>query len=199
MTHHTPDSTTINAALELLAKHGLEEAGSAFEVLLNEAMRIERAEYLGAGHYERSADRNGYANGYKPKRVKSRLGELELAVPKVRGHGPDAEPFYPKSLERGERSERALKLAVAQMWVDGVSTRKVKSITEELCGFEVSSTQVSRAAKLLDEELAEWRNRPLGEFRYLILDARYEKVRHGGRQPRERPLDPDADRGLVQS
>jgi putative transposase len=83
-------------------------------------------------------------------------------------------------LERGERSERALKLAVAEMYVQGVSTRKVAAITEELCGLEVSSVQVSRAAALLDEELAGWRNRPLGETPYLILDARYEKIRHGG-------------------
>ncbi len=88
--------------------------------------------------------------------------------------------FYPTVLERGERSERALKLAVAEMYVQGVSTRKVAAITEELCGLEVNSTQVSRAAALLDEELSAWRNRPLGEIPYLILDARYEKIRHGG-------------------
>jgi transposase-like protein len=88
--------------------------------------------------------------------------------------------FYPSFLERGIRSERALKIALAEMYVQGVSTRKVTSIIEELCGFEVSSEEVSRAAKLLDEELTCWRNRPLGKFIYLILDARYEKIRHGG-------------------
>ncbi len=88
--------------------------------------------------------------------------------------------FYPKSLERGVRSERALKLAVAEMYVQGVSTRKVTKITSELCGLDVSSSQVSRAAQLLDEELQSWRERPLGKLPYLILDARYEKVRHGG-------------------
>jgi transposase-like protein len=92
----------------------------------------------------------------------------------------DGESFYPSALERGERSERALKLALAEMYVQGVSTRKVKAITEELCGFEISSTQVSRISKELDEELEKWRSRPLGENQYLILDARYEKVRHGG-------------------
>jgi transposase-like protein len=88
--------------------------------------------------------------------------------------------FYPTVLERGERSERALKLAVAEMYVQGVSTRKVAAITQELCGLEVSSVQVSRAAVLLDEELHAWRSRALGETPYLILDARYEKIRHGG-------------------
>jgi len=88
--------------------------------------------------------------------------------------------FYPSALERGERSERALKLAVAEMYVQGVSTRKVAEITKELCGLEISSTQVSRAAELLDDELQAWRERPLERVPYVILDARYEKVRHGG-------------------
>lgn len=92
----------------------------------------------------------------------------------------DGERFYPSALEKGIRSERALKLAVAEMYVQGVSTRKVAAITEELCGTQISSTQVSRAAALLDEELDGWRNRTLGKCSYLILDARYEKVRHGG-------------------
>jgi putative transposase len=88
--------------------------------------------------------------------------------------------FYPSALEKGLRSERALKLAVAEMYVAGVSTRKVTEVMEQLCGLEVSSTQVSRLAKLLDEELIAWRSRPIGEIPYLVLDARYEKVRHGG-------------------
>ena len=180
MTHHEPDATTIETALELLTEHGYEDMARAIEILLGEAMKIERSVFLGAGPYERNEDRIGHANGYKPKRVKSRLGELELKIPKVRGLADGIEPFYLRALERGERSERALKLAVAQMWVEGVSTRKVKQVTEELCGLEVSSSQVSRAAKLLDEELEAWRTRPLGKHRYLILDARYEKVRHGG-------------------
>ena len=148
MTHHEPDATTISAALELLSEHGYDDMVRAIEILLGEAMKIERSALLGAGPYERTDGRKGHANGYKPKRVKSRLGELELSIPKVRGLAEDEEPFYPRALERGERSERALKLALAQMWVEGVSTRKVKKVTEELCGLEVSSTQVSRAAQL---------------------------------------------------
>ena len=88
--------------------------------------------------------------------------------------------FYPSALERGERSERALKLAVAEMYVQGVSTRKAAEITRELCGLEINSSQVSRAAQLLDEELQAWRERSLSKVPYVILDARYEKVRHGG-------------------
>jgi putative transposase len=96
-------------------------------------------------------------------------------VPQTRGV-----EFYPSALEKGLRSERALKLAVAEMYVQGVSTRKVAAITEKLCGREVTTAQVSRAAQALDEELEKWRARPLDETPYLILDARYEKVRHGG-------------------
>jgi transposase-like protein len=88
--------------------------------------------------------------------------------------------FYPSALERGVRSEKALKLALAEMYVQGVSTRKMSQITEELCGCEVSSSDVSRAAAALDEELEKWRDRPLGEVKYVILDARYNKVRHSG-------------------
>jgi len=92
----------------------------------------------------------------------------------------DSEGFYPKSLEKGIRSERALKAALAEMYITGVSTRRVTKITEELCGLEISSSEVSRATKLLDDEVESWRNRKLGIIKYLVLDARYEKVRHGG-------------------
>jgi transposase-like protein len=166
--------------LELLAAHGFEGMAGAMEILLNEAMSLERDDFLGAAPYERSPERRGHANGFKGKRVKSRLGELQLQVPQVRDV-EDGEGFYPRALERGERSERALKLALAEMYVKGVSTRKVAAITKELCGLEVSSAQVSRAAAELDEELEAWRTRPLGRMDYLVLDARYEKVRHGGR------------------
>jgi transposase-like protein len=123
----------------------------------------------------------GHANGFKPKNLKSRIGELALEIPQVRGLSEGAEPFYPRSLERGLRSERALKLAVAEMYLQGVSTRRVLEVTKQLCGFEVSSSQVSRATALLDEELEAWRTRSLGAMPHLILDARYEKVRHGGK------------------
>jgi len=172
---HQEQSNALDSIVELLAEHGFEGMAQAIEILFNEAMKLQRAEALGALPYQRTADRRGHANGFKPKTVQSRLGTLELQVPQTRGV-----EFYPSVLERGVRSERALKLAVAEMYVQGVSTRKVAAITQELCGLDVSSMQVSRAAALLDEELAAWRNRPLGEVPYLILDARYEKIRHGG-------------------
>jgi putative transposase len=173
---HQPDSTVVEAVVQLLCENGLESMAEAVRILLNEAMKAERSHALGAGAYERSDKRRGYANGFKPKTINTRLGSMTVQIPQVRGEVD----FYPSALERGVRSERALKLAIAEMYVHGVSTRKVTQVMEELCGLEVSSTQVSRASQLLDEELATWRNRPLGRFPYVFFDARYEKVRHGG-------------------
>jgi putative transposase len=161
--------------LTLLVDHGFEGFASAIQILMNEAMKLERETVLGAGRYERTATRRGYANGFKPKTVETRLGSLELAVPQTRGI-----EFYPSALERGPRSERALKLAVAEMYLQGVSTRKVTAVMQELCGLDVTSMDVSRAVRLLDEEFQKWRERPLGEIVYLLVDARYEKVRVAG-------------------
>ena len=88
--------------------------------------------------------------------------------------------FYPSCLEKGIRSERALRVSLAEMYVQGVSTRKVASIVEEMCGFGVTSSQVSRAAAELDKEFDAWRNRALGAYPYVFFDARYESIRHGG-------------------
>ena len=167
-------NTQLLELAEIISEEGLGGLGKAIQILINESMLIEREKHLGAHSYERTAIRRGYANGFKAKTLKTRLGALSLQIPQVR----DSD-FYPSFLERGLRSERALKLSLAEMYVQGVSTRKVSAILEELCGLEVTSSQVSRAAKQLDEELALWRNRPLGCYRYLILDARYEKVRQG--------------------
>jgi transposase-like protein len=174
MTHHLHPSS-FEEVFQALAEQGFDGMAQAMQVLLNECMKIERQQALGAAPFERSDARRGQANGFKPKRVKTRIGQLHLAVPQVRGM-----EFYPSALERGVRSEKALKLALAEMYVQGVSTRKMAQITEELCGCEVSSSEVSRAAALLDDELEKWRSRPLVQVKYLILDARYEKVRHGG-------------------
>ena len=161
--------------IEEVARNGLDAVPELMRVLLNNIMQVERSRYLQAGEYERTADRKGHANGYKPKTVRTRLGEITFAVPQVREGG-----FYPSALEKGLRSERALVTTLAEMYVQGVSTRKVKAITEELCGIEVSAMQVSRAAAQLDAVLQEWRERRLGEITYLYVDARYEKVREAG-------------------
>lgn len=166
----------INSVLQLLLDNGHDALAEGFRLLVNEAMKAERAYALNAAPYERTADRLGHANGFKPKTVNTRLGELTFQIPQVRG-GID---FYPSALEKGLRSERALKLAIAEMYVQGVSTRKVTAVLETLCGLQITSTDVSRAAAQLDQQLEQWRSRPLGCVPYLILDARYEKVRHNG-------------------
>ena len=167
--------SVIQDIVKLLADYGFNALGEVLRRILNQAMLLERQQHLAVGPYERSDARNGYNNGYKPKTVQTRIGALDLDIPQVRDSS-----FYPSSLEKGLRSERALKIALAEMYVQGVSTRKVAKITEQLCGFEVTSTQVSRAAKELDQILEQWRNRPLGAYPYVYLDARYEKVRHSG-------------------
>ena len=145
------------------------------ETVLNAVMKLERDNTLKAAPYERTEERQGYSNGFKNKTLHSRVGSLELKIPQARGIA-----FYPGCLEKGLRSERALKLAVAEMYLKGVSTRKVQAITEELCGLEISSTQVSRMTQELDGEFEAFRNRRLGSFKYLFLDAVYLKVRHNG-------------------
>lgn len=170
------EDTAIRTIFEIINSDGMEGLGDAVSILINEAMKVERSSALNAQPWQRTENRMGYANGFKNKSVVTKLGKLDLNIPQVRG---DVE-FYPSALEKGIRSEKALTLAMAEMYVQGVSTRKVTSVLKKLCGLEISSTQVSSASKRLDEELEKWRNRPIGSIKYLQLDARYEKVRQDG-------------------
>jgi transposase-like protein len=167
----------LNEAYACLLDNGLEGAGEALRILVNEASKIERSQHLQAHPFERSAQRVDYANGFKPKTMLTRMGEITFDVPQARSGG-----FYPSALEKGCRSEQAVNLALAEMYVQGVSTRKVIEVLQKLVGPEVSisSTQISRCAANLDAGLEAWRNRPLGETPYVLLDARYERVREGG-------------------
>jgi transposase-like protein len=174
MTHQT-DYTSLEELTDVLSQQGWGAIPELLRILVNQAMVEERAKFLQAEAYQRSAQRTGHANGFKPKTVKTRVGAITFAVPQVREGG-----FYPAALEKGLRSERALVMTLAEMYVQGVSTRKVKEITAQLCGFEVSAEAVSRATAQLDAVLQAWRERPLGEITYLYLDARYEKVREAG-------------------
>lgn len=175
MTHQL-DTDLLNHVLQLLTSEGSSGFAEGLRLLVNEAMIQERSAVLQARPYERCESRQGRANGFKPKTLVTRLGPVEFRVPQVR----DGVDFYPSALEKGARSEKALLLALAEMYVQGVSTRKVTKIVEELCGHSVSSTQVSNCAAKLDAELQAWRERPLGACPYVTLDARYEKVRQGG-------------------
>jgi len=179
VTHPHQHSNLLDQLVNQISAGGVDAFAESLRLLLNHAMEIERSKALGAAPYERTKTRKGYANGFKSKTLKTRLGELCVNVPQVRGEID----FYPSALERGQRSERALTLAIAEMYVQGVSTRRVSAILSELAGtLEISSTQVSRAAAQLDEQLEIWRQRPLNDiaYPYLILDARYEKVRRDG-------------------
>ncbi len=172
---YPPECTLPEPLLELLVQNGLDALPQALTILLNAAMQAERQQHLGVAPYERSPKRQDQANGYKDKTLATRVGPLALSVPQTRSGD-----FYPSALERGQRSERALTLALAEMYVQGVSTRRVSAIVEELCGTSVSSSQVSRAAAQLDDVLQAWRERPLGVCPYVYLDARYESVRQNG-------------------
>src|SRR4030088_977272 len=144
--------------------------------VVQEILEVEMSEALGAQKSQRTQGRLGYRSGYYVRSLVTRVGKLELRVPQDReGH------FSTELFERYQRSKKALVAALAEMYVQGVSTRKVKAVTEELCGHEFSASAVSAVAKRLDAELQAVMARPLQEaFPYLYVDARYEKVRETG-------------------
>ena len=169
------DFTLPAELMKQVQEQGLDILPELIRIVLNAAMQAERSEHLQAAPYQHNEERRGYANGFKPKTLRTRVGDITFAIPQVREGG-----FYPQALEKGLRSERALTLALAEMYVQGVSTRKVKAITEQLCGVSITSSAVSQAALQLDGELAQWRERPLGEYPFLFVDAYYEQVREDG-------------------
>ena len=149
------------------------------ELLVNASMREEAAAHVGAAPHERAAGRRGHRNGSKPRTMATRVGGLELSVPQVRG----CEPYHPSMFNKWQRSERALLVACAEMYFQGVSTRNVREVLEAMCDGDVSATTVSQVARELDEKLASFRSRRLDHtgWAYLMLDARYEKVRVEGK------------------
>ena len=164
--------TMFDQMIEDIQGGGKDSITKTISTIMNLAMKLEQEKALSAGPYERNENRTGHRNGYKDKLLKTRMGEVPVQIPQVRGL-----EFYPGAVDKGCRSERALKLAIAQMYIQGVSTRRVSKIVEQLCGFEVSHNQVSDASQLLDEEIKKWRERSLDAYKYLVLDATYEKVR----------------------
>ena len=143
---------------------------------LQEVLEAEMTETVGAAKGERTSERLGYRAGYYDRTLVTRVGKLELRVPQDREGRFSTDLF-----ERYQRSERALVAALAEMYVQGVSTRKVKAITEELCGHRFSASSISAINKRLDASLAQFAGRRLEEaYPYLILDARYERVREAG-------------------
>jgi putative transposase len=151
------------------------------EVVVNAVMADEATAHLGgAAPHERSDDRRGYRNGTKPRTLNTRVGRLELSVPQVRGCADG--PYHPSMFHKWQRSERALLVACAEMYFQGVSTRNVRDVLEAMCGGEVSAMTVSRVAQEVDEKLSTFRGRRLDgiAYPYLMVDARYESVRVDG-------------------
>jgi putative transposase len=144
------------------------------ERVLQELLEAEMTEHVGAAPYERTTERKGHRNGHKPRTLRTRVGTLNLLVPQDREG-----TFSTRLFSRYQRNEKALVLALMEMYVEGVSTRKVKDVTEELCGVSFSKSLVSSLAGRLDAELESWRSRPLEAqgYPYVFVDARYEKVR----------------------
>jgi putative transposase len=144
------------------------------ERVLQELLEAEMTEHVGAAPYERTTERKGHRNGHKPRTLRTRVGTLNLLVPQDREG-----TFSTRLFSRYQRNEKALVLALMEMYVEGISTRKVKDVTEELCGTSFSKSLVSSLAGRLDAELEAWRSRPLEAqgYPYLFVDARYEKVR----------------------
>ena len=175
MTHRKQDTTGMRIVQEAI-NGGDDPLRKLLQHTIQRVLEEEITSFLNADTYERTENRKGYRNGYKPRKLKTRVGQIELMVPKDREGRFQTELF-----EKYQRNEKALTLAIMEMYIQGVSTRKVKKITEELCGLEISRSQVSALAKGLDEDITIWRKRPFEkEFPYLVVDARYEKVRRGG-------------------
>lgn len=147
------------------------------ESVVNQILEAQLTEHLGAERHERTDARQGYRNGHRPRQLKTRVGTLELEVPRVRNGSFSTELFA-----RYQRSEQALVLALLEMVVNGVSTRKVRRITEELCGTSIAKSTVSDLCKQLDPLVQAWNERPLqGPYPFLIVDAIVLKVRKAGR------------------
>ena len=157
----------------LLADDGFREL---MRITVQQVLEAEMDEALGAGKWERTDGRLGYRSGYRGRTLVTRVGKLELRVPQDR-----AGRFSTELFERYQRSEKAFVSALAEMYIQGVSTRKVKAITEELCGHTVSASTVSAINAKLDEDLERFARRQLEEtYPYMVLDARYEKIREDG-------------------
>jgi len=192
MTHQEQNKEGLNILQEAISE-GDDAIRLLLQHIIQHVLEEEITAYLEAGTYERTDKRNGYRNGYKPRTFKTRVGRIELMVPKDREGRFQTELFekYQRircvaaccdgaTARRAQRDEKALTLAIMEMYVQGVSTRKVKKITEELCVLDISRSQVSNLAKGLDEEIGVWRNRSLErKYSYLVVDARYEDIRSG--------------------
>jgi putative transposase len=161
---------------KLMAHEHKDVLREAVELVVRQLMEGEVGALAGAGHYERSPERMAYRNGYRSREWDTRVGTIELAIPRLRSGS-----YFPSFLEPRRRSEQALVAVVQEAYVNGVSTRKVERLVEQLGVASLSKDQVSRLCKLLDEQVRLFRERPLeGRYPYLWLDAKLERVREPG-------------------
>ncbi|MBC8143859.1 MAG: IS256 family transposase [Armatimonadetes bacterium] len=174
---HRSEDNALASLLPLLTGTSDNPLAEVLTMLLNAAMKFEREKHIGVAPYERGDERNGQTNGFKDCAFSTALGKLGISIPQVRG---TSEPFRPQSLEAALLSEKALKVALAEMYVQGVSTRRVSAALESLCGTNISSMTVSRARAELDTVLTAWRERPLGVILFLQCDAIWVKIRRNG-------------------
>ena len=174
----------LNITLDTELLHGFftkdskdEAFSKLMEAILNQVLLSQSTELLGAEPYERSEDRTAYRNGFRDRELTTRIGTISLTVPRHRNGN-----FSTSMFERYQRSEQALMLSMIEMVINGVSTRKVEKITEELCGKSFSKSMVSELCKKLDPVVEAFRNRPLDiDYPFVMVDAIYIKVRENGR------------------
>jgi putative transposase len=173
----TNNGTGVDAAMQAVLTDDPDFLRDLVTHVVQEILETEMTAHLGAGSYERTESRTGQRNGYKPRQLQTRVGTLTLLVPQDR-----AGTFATQLFARYQRTEKALVLSLMEMYLQGVSTRKVREITEALCGTSFSKSLVSRLASTLDADLAAWRGRSLADhcYPYLVVDARYEYVRADG-------------------
>jgi len=164
----------LESEVESLFADNPEGVRRIIENYCQELVMAQMSEHLQAGWHERTESRKGRRNGCKPRRIKTRVGEISLQIPQARDGS-----FRTSLFETYQRSEKALCLALMEAYIQGVSTRRTKKITQQLCGLEFSASTISNLSKTLDEELEQFRNRDLSrqEYKYLVIDAGYEKVR----------------------
>ncbi len=173
----TDNGTGMDAAMQAVLTDDPDFLRDLVGQVVQEILEAEMTAHLGAASYERTERRTGQRNGYKPRQLQTRVGRLTLLVPQDR-----AGTFSTQLFARYQRTEKALVLSLMERYLQGVSTRNVREITEALCGTAFSKSQVSRLASTLDADLAVWRSRSLAEYAYpyLMVDARYEYIREAG-------------------
>jgi putative transposase len=174
----TNNGTGVDAAVQAVLTDDPDFLRDLVARVVQEILEAEMSAHLGAELYERTETRTGQRNGYRPRQLQTRVGTLTLLIPQDR-----AGTFSTQLFARDQRTEKALVLAVMEMYLEGVSTRKVRAITEALCGTAFSKSQVSRLTSMLDAARTTWRGRSLADhtYPYLVVDARYAHVREGGR------------------